>query len=206
MWNQKTVGVRQVWPSRCPPAPTPLPPCQVVYHLHRFYQGVWDTTTATATKASFKEWVWVLSISIVITPTQMRNLLQMQANSFWAELRTIFKFRKSKKFSRRLFTSSIKRENRHFPVVVVQWWQRIVQKSVLYLQSCCFVYSNYCFFDVLIVIAGRCGILKSLPSEGLAHYVQYPYQENQRFLNQWRQSMQACGYWAYEVKNELSGS
>ena len=75
------------------------------------------------------------------------------------------------------------------------------------------VQSLFCLFKLLlfwrallIVIAGRCGILKSLPNEGLAHYVQYPYQENQRFLNQWRQSTQACGYWAYKVKNELSGS
>ena len=36
---------------------------------------------------------------------------------------------KERKFSRRLFTSSIKSEIRHFPVVVVQWWQRNVQKA-----------------------------------------------------------------------------
>ena len=37
------------------------------------------------------------------------------------------------------FTSSTKRENRHFRVVVVQWRQRNVNwKSVMHVQSCCF--------------------------------------------------------------------
>ena len=37
------------------------------------------------------------------------------------------------------FTSSTKRENRHFRVVVVQWRQRNVNwKRVMHVQSCCF--------------------------------------------------------------------
>ena len=56
------------------------------------------------------------------------------------------------KFCCRLFTSSIKREIRHFQVVVVQRQQRNVQKSVLYVKSCCFAYSTNCFFDILIAI------------------------------------------------------
>ena len=42
------------------------------------------------------------------------------------------------KFRRCLFTSSIKREIRHFYVVVVQKRERNVQKSVMHVQSCCF--------------------------------------------------------------------
>ena len=38
----------------------------------------------------------------------------------------------------RVFTSSTKREIRHFYVVVVQRLQRNVQKSVMHVQSCCF--------------------------------------------------------------------
>ena len=38
---------------------------------------------------------------------------------------------RERKFHSSLFTSSIKREIRHFLVVVVQWWQRNVQKSVI---------------------------------------------------------------------------
>ena len=41
------------------------------------------------------------------------------------------------------FTSSTKRENRHFRVVVVQWRQRNVNwKSVMHVQSCCFADLN----------------------------------------------------------------
>ena len=45
-----------------------------------------------------------------------------------------------------MFTSSIKRENRHFPVVVVQWRERNVHKSVMHVQSCCSAVSTYWFF------------------------------------------------------------
>ena len=33
--------------------------------------------------------------------------------------------------------SFIKREIRHFHIVVMHWWQRNVQKSVVHMQSCC---------------------------------------------------------------------
>ena len=50
-------------------------------------------------------------------------------------------------------TSSTKREIRHFHVVVVQWRQRNVQKSVMYLQSCCFASLNLLLVDVTVVFA-----------------------------------------------------
>ena len=50
-----------------------------------------------------------------------------------------------------LFPSSTKREIRHFHVVVVQRRLRNAQKSVMYVHSCCFAYSMYCFFAVLVV-------------------------------------------------------
>ena len=84
---------------------------------------------------------------------------------FWAELlRTIFKFRKrKKKFSYRLFTSSIKREIRNFPVVVVQWRQRNVQKKRDARAELLFCLFNLLLFDVLVVdCSRRRGILKSL--------------------------------------------
>ena len=43
-------------------------------------------------------------------------------------------------------TSSIKREIKQFHVVVVQRLQRNGQKSVVHVQSCFFLYLNYCFF------------------------------------------------------------
>ena len=45
---------------------------------------------------------------------------------------------RERKFRRRLCTSSVHREIRHFHVVVVQWRQRNVQKSVMHVQNCCF--------------------------------------------------------------------
>ena len=49
------------------------------------------------------------------------------------------------KFRRCLFMYSIKREIRHFHVVVVHKRQRNVQKGVMHVQSCCFGYETYCF-------------------------------------------------------------
>ena len=70
--------------------------------------------------------------------------------------------KRERKFSRRLFTSSIKREINHFPIVVVHWRRRNVQKSVMHVQSsCCFANLN-----LLLFWRSRCrrrrGILKSL--------------------------------------------
>ena len=45
-----------------------------------------------------------------------------------------------------VFTSSIKGEIKQFHVVVVQRRQRNGQKSVMHVQSCFFLYLNYCFF------------------------------------------------------------
>ena len=50
------------------------------------------------------------------------------------------------KIRRSLFKSSIKREIRHFHVVVVQWRQINVQKGVMRVQSCCFANLNLLLF------------------------------------------------------------
>ena len=50
-----------------------------------------------------------------------------------------------------MFTFSIKREIRHFHVVVVQKRQRNVQKSTMYARSYCFAYQT--FFYVLVAVA-----------------------------------------------------
>ena len=61
-------------------------------------------------------------------------------------LSTISKFIKRKKFCHCLFMSFTKREISHFHMVVVQWRQRNLQKSVMHEQSCCFALASYCFF------------------------------------------------------------
>ena len=47
---------------------------------------------------------------------------------------------RQRNFRRRLFTSSIECENRHFHVVVVQQRQRNVQKRLLHMLSFCSAY------------------------------------------------------------------
>ena len=95
--------------------------------------------------------------------TRTRLLCEMQANSFWAEfLRIIFKFRKKQKISRRLFTSFIKREFRHFPLVVAvtvkKWTNKRGARAELL----------FCLFNQLLFWRSCCrrrrGILKSLVS------------------------------------------
>ena len=50
-----------------------------------------------------------------------------------------------------MFTFSIKREIRHFHVVVLQKRQRNVQKSTMYARSYCFAYQT--LFYVLVAVA-----------------------------------------------------
>ena len=52
-----------------------------------------------------------------------------------------------------VFPSSTKREIRHFHVVVVQRRLRNVQKSLMHVQSCCFVNLIYSLFAVLVAFA-----------------------------------------------------
>ena len=52
------------------------------------------------------------------------------------------KFRKEKESCYLVIPSSTKLEIKHFHVVVVQWRLKNVQKSVMHVQSCCFVNLN----------------------------------------------------------------
>ena len=59
---------------------------------------------------------------------------------------------------RLVFPSSTKREIRYFHVLVMQWRQGNAQKSVMHVQSCCFVNLNLWWFfavpvDVAVVVA-----------------------------------------------------
>ena len=47
----------------------------------------------------------------------------------------------------------IKREIRHFYVVVFQLRHRNLQRGVMHVQSCCFANETYCFFAVLVAVA-----------------------------------------------------
>ena len=54
------------------------------------------------------------------------------------EIKDCIKGQEKKERRYLVFTTSTKREIRHFHVVVVQWRERYVQKSVMHVQSCCF--------------------------------------------------------------------
>ena len=94
--------------------------------------------TATATKTLLK---WICAASNFPT----RLIRQMLAYFFGVE-RLYQSSGKRKENGRLVFPSSTKREIRHFHVVVVQRWQRNVQKSVMHLQSCYFANLNLLVF------------------------------------------------------------
>ena len=73
-----------------------------------------------------------------------RSIRQILAHFFGVFIsKGLYQSSENEKDSRCLaFTSSAKREIRHFQVVVVQRRQRHRQKSVMHVQSCCFVYLN----------------------------------------------------------------
>ena len=65
------------------------------------------------------------------------------ANFFWSWILRLHRSLRKEKQSRCLvFTSSSTREIRHFHVVVVQWRQGHIQKSVMHEKSCCFATLN----------------------------------------------------------------
>ena len=68
-------------------------------------------------------------------------------------LETAPKFRKRKKTSSSFVYVLYKTCHQEIHVLVVQWRQRDVPKSVMHLQRCCFGYKTYCSFDVLVAVA-----------------------------------------------------
>ena len=95
---------------------------------------------ATATKTSLKKWSRAAS-----TLSRLFRLVQfVKCWQFYLELNSKRLYRSSEKEESRclVYTSSTKRSIRHFHVVVVQWRQRNVQKSVMHVQSCCFADLN----------------------------------------------------------------
>ena len=82
---------------------------------------------------------------IALVPARLFR--QMLANVFGVDSKRLYKSSKKEKESCCLvFPSSTKCEIRHFHVVVVQHRLRNVQKSVMLLQSCCFVNLNQLLF------------------------------------------------------------
>ena len=103
--------------------------------LERCLLGTLRSNDATATRTSPKKWICVLSVFISIMPTYLlcqsrRTVLRLNSKGPYPSWEREIKFRRC------LFTFCIKREIRHFHVVVVQKRQKNVQKSVMHMQSC----------------------------------------------------------------------
>ena len=121
----------------------------LIWQLTWSYPGCWPVlfwhSRVALVKVSALRTLYFIGIKEVAWNVNLRarNLYPDYSNSFILSnaselfLSLISSLERERNFSCRLFTSSIKREIRHFPVVVVQWRQRNVQKSVMHVQSCC---------------------------------------------------------------------
>ena len=108
--------------------------------LHRYLgTGTLRSNDVTATRTSLKsEFAFFQSPLRLFLPTYFdkcrRTLQKLNSKGPYPSSEREIKFRRC------LFTFSIKREIRHFHVVVVQKRQRNVQKSVMHVQSWCFAF------------------------------------------------------------------
>ena len=96
-------------------------------------------------KISLKKWICAASNFI----TLILFCLIRQMLAIFLELNSKGPYRSSGKEKEScclVFQSLTKREIRHFHVVVVQWQQRNVQKSMMHVQSCCFATINLLLF------------------------------------------------------------
>ena len=103
---------------------------------YTWFRGVLALMTAAKTKTSLKKWICAASNSFTLIPSHSMSL--MLANFPGVEFqKTISKFRKKKSNRFVVFTSFVRHEIRMFHVIILQQWQRNVQKSVMYMQTCC---------------------------------------------------------------------
>ena len=90
--------------------------------------GALQSTTATAAKTSLLKW-----IGVFFQTSSRLFLFAENVKCRWISGELISwgphsSLERERKIRRRLFASSIKRENRKFHVVFAQWWQRKIQK------------------------------------------------------------------------------
>ena len=86
--------------------------------------------TATASKTSLKKWICAASNFIALIPSRL--ILRMLANFLEADSKGLHQSSaKEKESCCFVFPSLTSREIRHFHVLVVQWRQRNVQKSLM---------------------------------------------------------------------------
>ena len=99
----------------------------------------------TATKTSLKKWISTASDIILLIPSRL--IRQILTNSLKLNSKVLYQSSgKGKESWCLVFPSLTNREIGHFHVVVVQWQQRNVQKSVMHIQSSCFANLNQFLF------------------------------------------------------------
>ena len=113
--------------------------------LQGCHEEVLAWTTATAAKTSLLQWISVFQT--------WSSLFQFAENIQYRQISLELiswgphsSLERERPFRGRLFVYSIKREIRHFYVVVVRQWQRNVQKSMMHVQTCCFFLINLLLF------------------------------------------------------------
>ena len=99
----------------------------------------------TATRTSLKKWISTASDVIALIPPRL--ICQILTNSLELNSKGLYKSSgKEKESCCLVFPSLTNCEIGHFHVVVVQWQQRNVQKSMMHIQSCCFANLNQFLF------------------------------------------------------------
>ena len=84
-----------------------------------------------------QKWVCTVSTSLILFNFISFFKMFVKVSGFESE-RTVSKLEKEKENFCVVYSKKWAREIRKFPVAVLQWWQRNVQKSLMQMQSCCF--------------------------------------------------------------------
>ena len=143
------------WTSLISAVANPLNVC-----LQWVMLGTFRSENATAAKTSLKsEFAFSKSSSRLFLPTYFvkcrGNFLESNSHV------------QVQKFGRLFFSSSLKSWIRHFHVVVVQCWQRNVQKSVMHAQSCQFCLVNQLLFFLTFSLPSHLALRAEFVQESL---------------------------------------
>ena len=115
-------------------------------YRHGLAAQIWHCR-AEAPPAGWKKLLFQSCLILLIALIPSRLIRQMLANFLELKSKGLYQSSgKEKESCCLVLPSSTKREIRHFHLVVVQRRQRNVQKNVMQVQSCCFVYIKLLIF------------------------------------------------------------
>ena len=100
---------------------------------YTWFRGVLALMTAAKKKTSLKKWICAASLLFHLTQCLWCWQIFLELNS-----KRLYLSSEKKILNRFLvFTSFVRHEIRMFHVIILQQWQRNVEKSVMYMQTCC---------------------------------------------------------------------